>query len=735
MPREAARPERNPTLEAALAYTRRAWAVTPVKLGEKRPFNPDAAGGRRWQDLRPTEEDIVRWFGSTQLNVGVLLGAASGGLVDIDLDAPEAATLAGHFLPETGAIFGRAGKPRSHWLYRSSGNATRKFADPETGAMLVELRADGAQTVFPPSLHVSGEEIDWEQGGDPEDIEGANLAHAVGALAAAALLARHWPGEGGRHDAQLTLAAVLTRGGWSVDRVAWFLTCVAGAGGGDPDPVKRRATADDAARRLAGGESLRGFPTFAERFGEKIARAVISWIGLEEHFRVEHACEEGPAALRLGSHVEIARVLAQKLDAEHGGLVFAESSFWVWASTRWRALDDPAMRQAAHTFDGAGVADGRRSKRVSLTKGAIDGVLHELRAMRTNENFFAAKPPGFACGSGFLTISPGGETESAPHAPEQRQRTIFEARWRPDCVVPPGSVLGRMLASYSVIEPLLAEIVGAAAFALAPRLAQRRAIILFGPTHTGKSAILELARALIARDAHSGINPSRFNDDRQLIHLHGKALNAVDELGGAAIDTALFKQVISGEPVTGRDVYQSAVTFSPTALHLFACNAPPAFRFGFDGAMRRRVLVIPMSTTISPAECIPWIAERIAREEGELLLAWAAEGARRVAARGDFDEPECCAVAAREWMIGADPVAGWLNDPSAVQFADGALTATKEAYAAFQKWADSEGYRDPPPHAAFTQRTNSLSEKRFSYRRTKTRAEFVGLKLGHRRDR
>lgn len=46
-----------------------------------------------------------------------MLGTPSGGLVDVDLDSPEAVCLAPHVLPETGATFGRASKPRSHFLY------------------------------------------------------------------------------------------------------------------------------------------------------------------------------------------------------------------------------------------------------------------------------------------------------------------------------------------------------------------------------------------------------------------------------------------------------------------------------------------------------------------------------------------------------------------------------------------------------------------------------------------
>src|SRR5690606_26300049 len=81
-------------------------------------------------------------------SVGVHLGPS--GLVDIDLDCPEAIELAPKFLPDT-AIFGREHE-LSHWLY--SGEATyRKFIDPIDKTCILEIRAGhGKQSVLPPSI-------------------------------------------------------------------------------------------------------------------------------------------------------------------------------------------------------------------------------------------------------------------------------------------------------------------------------------------------------------------------------------------------------------------------------------------------------------------------------------------------------------------------------------------------------------------------------------------------------
>jgi hypothetical protein len=175
------------TLTAAAGYWGRGWRPIPIPAGAKAPIMPS------WQKFQPTQDDISRYFYGA-INVGVILGTASGGLVDIDLDCAETVALADDFLPATSAQFGRASKPRSHRLYRSPGAQTRKFIDPVRRSMLVEIRSDGGlQTVFPPSVHPSGEPIEWAAEDDPAETPAKCLSAAVGRLAAAALVMRYRP--------------------------------------------------------------------------------------------------------------------------------------------------------------------------------------------------------------------------------------------------------------------------------------------------------------------------------------------------------------------------------------------------------------------------------------------------------------------------------------------------------------------------------------------------------------
>ena len=89
------------TLDIAAAYIRKGYAAIPVQSQSKRPITSG------WQNLKLNEDNFKEYFTSPYMNVGVVLGEASNGLIDVDLDDPVALLYADYFLPKTDSIFGR----------------------------------------------------------------------------------------------------------------------------------------------------------------------------------------------------------------------------------------------------------------------------------------------------------------------------------------------------------------------------------------------------------------------------------------------------------------------------------------------------------------------------------------------------------------------------------------------------------------------------------------------------
>ena len=90
----------------------------------------------------------------------MLTGEPFGGLLDVDMDAASALRFAPRFLPKTNCIFGRELSPRSHWIYRVPDAETHKQFN--SNEMIVEVRGNKRYTVFPGSVHPSGEPIEFE---------------------------------------------------------------------------------------------------------------------------------------------------------------------------------------------------------------------------------------------------------------------------------------------------------------------------------------------------------------------------------------------------------------------------------------------------------------------------------------------------------------------------------------------------------------------------------------------
>lgn len=270
---------RQRVLRQARASLRKGWKIVPVPAGRKGPRL------KAWPQLRLTDENFEGAFAPSD-NIGVLLGEPSGGLADVDLDCRQAITVAGYFLPPTERLHGRRSKLHSHfWYLVHPAPPPAKFSDLD-GTTLVELRSTGQLTVIPPSIHPEGERFRWEKTGKPARIEPAVLLGAVARVAASAMIARHWPKKGSRHEASMALAGFLLREGWAPDKVERFVMATARASGRDEEWAARKHDVRTTVRRLAKRKPTTGIPRLAELVDEQVVAKVRDWLGFRPHLEV-----------------------------------------------------------------------------------------------------------------------------------------------------------------------------------------------------------------------------------------------------------------------------------------------------------------------------------------------------------------------------------------------------------------------------------------------------------------
>jgi hypothetical protein len=208
----------------------------------------------------------------------LLLGEASGGLIDVDLDSSTCRALAGAFLPATGLKSGRESSRKSHWWYVCEGMETTKFKAP-AGAMLVEIRSSGCQTVVHPSIHPSGEQYIWEDDEQPAIVKPSVLLHCVQMLAAATLLGSKWPQQGSRHDVAMAVAGMLLKGGYSLDETRRIIEAAAYVGG-DPELKNRMDAVGDTWEKVQANVPYTAYKTARRLLGNEPAERVATWLGL-----------------------------------------------------------------------------------------------------------------------------------------------------------------------------------------------------------------------------------------------------------------------------------------------------------------------------------------------------------------------------------------------------------------------------------------------------------------------
>jgi hypothetical protein len=193
--------------KAARRLIRDGFAVCRIEPGEKRPTYP------LWATGHVDPDDI-----GAGDNIGIVCGPLSApeghALVCVDLDSADAVALADEYLPTTGMVEGREGKPRSHRSYlvplasipeeyRSTATKTapvmvedyghpgpksipfKRRRDGKPAGEIMKLIGTGGQAVVPPSVHDSGERREWEGGrrGAPAVVDFVKLYRAAKKLA------------------------------------------------------------------------------------------------------------------------------------------------------------------------------------------------------------------------------------------------------------------------------------------------------------------------------------------------------------------------------------------------------------------------------------------------------------------------------------------------------------------------------------------------------------------------
>lgn len=274
-----------PLNSAAVAQDWLAKGIQPVPLqgGKKRPKSE-----KGWNKLRVAPDTIPDHFRPGD-NVGGLWGKPSKWVVDIDLDWDEAADLAPLLLPPT-FTYGRRTRPATHYLYRCKG-ITGSKRTLKSGEVIVEIRSTGSQSVLPPSIHPDGDRYEIEEDQEIIDISEKKLQTLCDHLAGGALLIRHFPAEGSRHDFIHALTGALLWSGWKPEDAKKFVLalihCIS-----DDDPGQRKRTVQNTIEHFSSGDRIAGWKTLSQWLDQPIVDAAKKWLSSGRMYQKPPVAEE-----------------------------------------------------------------------------------------------------------------------------------------------------------------------------------------------------------------------------------------------------------------------------------------------------------------------------------------------------------------------------------------------------------------------------------------------------------
>ena len=367
------------------------------------------------------------------------------------------------------------------------------------------------------------------------------------------------------------------------------------------------------------------------------------------------------------SHTSIARHLIKTLTEDAPKPVFDEGKLWTYQKPQWQPMSASEQRLLVQDLDGMRVG----KKVIVANKSFIDGVINELWSMCNREGFFAAPAIGVNLTNGFVKINSDGLAELTEHDPSHAKRHTIDAIWTGSPTNSPTGTLQQLLDGCfgtsdesERIKRLLFQVIGVACASMATDLTEPKAFVFYGPTAAnGKSQILDLIRYLMPAEAVTSLPPSDFAKEQFVANLIGKSANLTDELSSSkAIASDKMKQVITGDMMTCKIVYQPPFAFRPQALNIFATNTLPSFQGGVDSGVERRLAVIPFDMTIPKSDRVVGLGRKVAAEHTDLIIALAIEELGTVLSQGYFDLPTTVVEATEQWFHDADLVLMWLDN-------------------------------------------------------------------------
>jgi putative DNA primase/helicase len=237
------------------------------------------------------------------------------------------------------------------------------------------------------------------------------------------------------------------------------------------------------------------------------------------------------------------------------------------------------------------------------------------------------------------------------------------------------------------LQDILAEFIG---YIFTKDLKLEKCLLLYGNGANGKSVFFEIINALLGSENVSNFSLGHLAEEHNRALIATKLLNYGSEIKGG-INSDIFKQLASGEPVQCRMKYGNSFMIRDYARLCFNCNELPR-EVEHTEAFFRRFLIIPFEVTIPEEERDPELAVDIITYELQGVFNWVLEGLKRLLFNRNFTYSEKVQQTVTTYKQQSDSVHLFLEEenfhPSAANYLQASFV-----YPLYRAFCQNDGYR------------------------------------------
>lgn len=281
--------------------------------------------------------------------------------------------------------------------------------------------------------------------------------------------------------------------------------------------------------------------------------------------------------------------------------------------------------------------------------------------------------------------------ELKPHEPDFMSTIMLGASWYGDKTPKPERWLAFLYENVQTPQVIM-QIQEFFGYCLTRDTRFDKAMLMLGPGADGKSQCIKVLRELVGPQNCSAVSMSGLEDQFQRAALFGKILNVSTEITTDAIQSEMFKAIVTGDPIQASFKHKDSFEYAPFCKMVFASNKMPRALDNSDGYFRR---ILPILFKRQYLENDPdrdpnLLSKFMAEIDG--IFAWAIIGLHRLMQQNGFTSCDETLDFMMKYRRYNNPVMAFVQDRCSLDAPPEAETKLKELYKAYKEFCREGGF-------------------------------------------